>query len=222
MSIEINKSRYKSIANPEHFVIIDFYRQIKLINRQLSTIIAHYRLKSYRLAFRWSISIDMLCPGFTLHFQKWTDKIKTLLTNKSKFHFVQYWKQIVPCESTDKGVSSRGSRVRTKCCGSIIDSGSDRVLTMYNLTIIYTAPFLFKTLAYLCIGQIEASTSPPPHSRPYRGHLTPLPSWDSLDSQSLSGCGEFDTHTLGVGNMNCTLDFMWNLWHGELSWEMRF
>ena len=58
---------------------------------------------------------------FTLHFQKCTDKIKTLLTKKSKFHFVQYWKQIVPCESTDKGVSSRGSRVRTKFYGSIID-----------------------------------------------------------------------------------------------------
>ena len=27
---------------------------------------------------------------FTLHFQKCTDKIKTLLTEKSKFHFVQY------------------------------------------------------------------------------------------------------------------------------------
>ena len=27
---------------------------------------------------------------FTLHFQKCTDKIKTLVTNKSKFHFVQY------------------------------------------------------------------------------------------------------------------------------------
>ena len=28
------------------------------------------------------------------------DKIKTLLTKKSKFHFVQYLKQMVPCEST--------------------------------------------------------------------------------------------------------------------------
>ena len=27
---------------------------------------------------------------FTLHFQKCTDKIKTLLTKKSKFYFVQY------------------------------------------------------------------------------------------------------------------------------------
>ena len=88
---------------------------------------------------------------FTLHFQKCCDKNKTLLTKKSKFHFVQYWKQIVPCESTDKGVSSRGSRVRTKCCGSIIDSGSDRVLTMYNLTIIYIKPFPFIKLAYLCV-----------------------------------------------------------------------
>ena len=88
---------------------------------------------------------------FTLHFQKCSDKIKTLLTKKSKFHFVQYWKQIVPCESTDKGVSSRDSRVRNKCCGSIIDTGSDRVLTMYNLTIIYIKPFLFKKLAYLCV-----------------------------------------------------------------------
>ena len=44
MSIEIDKSRYKSIASPENFVIIDFYQQIKLINRQLLTIIEHYRL----------------------------------------------------------------------------------------------------------------------------------------------------------------------------------
>ena len=88
---------------------------------------------------------------FTLHFQKCTDKIKKLLTKRLKFHFVQYWKQIVPCESTDKGVSSRGSRVRTKCCGSIIDSGSDRVLTMYDLTSISIKPFLFKKLAYLCV-----------------------------------------------------------------------
>ena len=40
MLIEIDKSRYKSIASPENSVIIDFYRQIKLINRQLSSTIA--------------------------------------------------------------------------------------------------------------------------------------------------------------------------------------
>ena len=96
-------------------------------------------------------SVCKVIDVFTLHFQKYTDKIKTSVTKKSKFHFVQYWKQIVSCESTDKGVSSRGSRVRTKFYGSIIDSGSDRVLTMYNLTIIYIKPFLFKKLAYLCV-----------------------------------------------------------------------
>ena len=57
------------------------------------------------------------------------------LRKKSKFHFVQYLKQVVPCKSTDKGASSRGSRVRTTFYGSIIDSGIDRVLTMCNLTI---------------------------------------------------------------------------------------
>ena len=89
---------------------------------------------------------------FTLHFQKCTDKIKTLLTKKSKFHFVQYWKQKgTMWEWTDKGISSRGSRVRTKFYGSIIVSRSDRVLTMYNLIIIYTEPFPFKKLAYLCV-----------------------------------------------------------------------
>ena len=36
---------------------------------------------------------EMVCKVidvFTLHFHKCTDKIKTLLTKKSKFHFVQY------------------------------------------------------------------------------------------------------------------------------------
>ena len=60
MSIEIDKSQYKSIASPEKSVIIDFYRQIQLINRHLSSTIDW----TYRLPFRWSIPIDMLRPGF--------------------------------------------------------------------------------------------------------------------------------------------------------------
>ena len=35
-------------------------------------------------------SVCKVIDVFTLHFQKYTDKIKTLLTEKSKFHFVQY------------------------------------------------------------------------------------------------------------------------------------
>ena len=104
-----------------------------------------------RKTARGNTMVCKVIDVFTLHFQKYTDKIKTLLTKKSKFHFVQYWKQIVPCESTDRGVSSRGSRVRTMFVGSIIDSRSDRVLTLYNLTIIYTEPFVFEKLAYLCV-----------------------------------------------------------------------
>ena len=101
---------------------------------------------------RDDMAVCKVIDVFTLHFQKCTDKIKTLLTKKSKFHFVQYWKQILPCESTDKGVSSRGSRVRTKFYGFIIDSGSDRVLTIHNLTIIYTKPFLFKKISlFMCL-----------------------------------------------------------------------
>ena len=88
---------------------------------------------------------------FTLHFQKCSDKINTLWTKKSKFHFVQYLKQIVPCRSTDKGVSSRGSRVRTKLCGSIIDSESERVLiNIYHLTIILN-PFYLKKSLFMCL-----------------------------------------------------------------------
>ena len=46
------------------------------------------------------VKLLIICSVFTLHFQKCTsNKIKTLLIKKSKFHFVQYWKQIVPCES---------------------------------------------------------------------------------------------------------------------------
>ena len=32
-----------------------------------------------------------------------------------------------------------------------------------------------------------------------------------FDYQSLPGGGKSDLHALGVGNLNCTLDFMWNL-----------
>ena len=44
LSIEIDKSRPKSITCPSIIVIIDFYRHIKLVNRQLLTSIEYYRL----------------------------------------------------------------------------------------------------------------------------------------------------------------------------------
>ena len=36
------------------------------------------------------LAVCKVIDVFTLHFQKCTDKIKTLLTKTSKFHFVQY------------------------------------------------------------------------------------------------------------------------------------
>ena len=54
----------------------------------------HKRNNKYFINARKRASGDRLVckviDVFTLHFQKYTDKIKTLLTKKSKFHFVQY------------------------------------------------------------------------------------------------------------------------------------
>ena len=55
----------------------------------------HERNNHYRLYASNTAGLDMrdmtvckVIDVFTLHFQKCTDKIKTLLTKKSKFHFV--------------------------------------------------------------------------------------------------------------------------------------
>ena len=49
----------------------------------------HYRLYASNTA-GVDLAVCKVVDVFTLHFQKYTDKIKTLLTEKSKFHFVQY------------------------------------------------------------------------------------------------------------------------------------
>ena len=72
----------------------------------------------------------------------------------------------------------------------------------------------------LCISHIEAWTSPPP-GIPSAFDTFAVPGRRELDYQSLPWGGEFDPHTLGVGNLNCTLHFMWNLWRGKLSWGTR-
>ena len=95
--------------------------------------------KEYYIYCKTAVRDMMVCELLMLYsFTSCSDKIKTLLTKKSKFHFVQYLKQMVPCESTrDKGVSSSGSRVRTKFYGSIIDFGSERVLMTYTIEQLY-------------------------------------------------------------------------------------
>ena len=64
------------------------------------------------------------------------------------------------------------------------------------------------TSEILCIGQIEASTCPPPPGIPQAFDTFTVPGRREFDYQSLPGGGEFDPHALGVGDLNCTLDFM--------------
>ena len=63
--------------------------------------------------------------------------------------------------------------------------------------------------AHICIGQIKASTPPPPTPRAYPGHLTPLLSWGggNLIITVFQGLGNF-IPMQRVGNLNHTLDFM--------------
>ena len=58
----------------------------------------------------------------------------------------------------------------------------------------------------LCIGQIEASTCPPGIPRAFDTFA--FPGRREFAYQSLPWGGEFDPHALGVGDLNCTLDFM--------------
>ena len=49
---------------------------------------------------------------------------------------------------------------------------------------------------------------PPPPGIPRAFDTFAVPGRREFDYQSLPGSGEFDPHALGVGNLNCTLDFM--------------
>ena len=61
-----------------------------------------------RKTARHNIVVCKVVDVFILHFQKCTDKIKTLLTKESKFHFVQYCMKTISTmwEWTDKEDSS--------------------------------------------------------------------------------------------------------------------
>ena len=48
----------------------------------------------------------------------------------------------------------------------------------------------------------------PPQGIPRAFDTFAVPGRREFDYQSLPGGGEFDPHALGVGNLNCTLDFM--------------
>ena len=62
----------------------------------------------------------------------------------------------------------------------------------------------YSGMLLVCIGQIEASTSPLGIPRAFDTFA--FPGRREFDYQSLPGGGEFDPHAIGVGNLNCTLD----------------
>ena len=49
---------------------------------------------------------------------------------------------------------------------------------------------------------------PPPTGTPRAFDTFAVPGRREFDYQSLPGGGEFDSRLSGVGNLNCTLDFM--------------
>ena len=50
--------------------------------------------------------------------------------------------------------------------------------------------------------------APPPPGKPRAFDTFAVPGRGEFNYQSVPGGGEFDPHALGVGNLNCTLDFM--------------
>ena len=70
---------------------------------------------------------------------------------------------------------------------------------------------LFQSPFYVAVKS-KLQHPPPPPSIPWVFDTFAIPARREFDYQSLPGDGKFDLHALGVGNLNCTLDFMWNLW----------
>ena len=57
---------------------------------------------------------------------------------------------------------------------------------------------------------VKSKLQHPPPGIPRAFDTFAVPGRREFDYQSLPGGGGFDPHALGVGNLNCTLDFMWN------------
>ena len=64
---------------------------------------------------------------------------------------------------------------------------------------------VFSTILWRCNVSVKSKLQhPPPPPRAYSGYLTPLPSW---------GGGNLNIRVFqAVGNLNHSLNFIWNLW----------
>ena len=65
----------------------------------------------------------------------------------------------------------------------------------------------FVPLAHNVSVKSKLQHAPPP-GIPRAFDTFAVPGRREFDYQSLPGGGEFDPHALGVGNLNCTFDFM--------------
>ena len=59
-----------------------------------------------------------------------------------------------------------------------------------------------------CYVSVKSKLQHAPLGIPQAFDTFAVPGRREFDYQSLPGGGEFDPHALGVGNLNCTLDFM--------------
>ena len=78
-------------------------------------------------------------------------------------------------------------------------------IILLQVVLVWRGIYLMGVLCYLCIGQ---SFNMPPPGIPRAFDTFAVPGRREFDYQSLPGGGEFDPHALGVGDLNCTLDFM--------------
>ena len=92
---------------------------------------------------------------------------------------------------------------------SIMFNNTDR---LFNLKSMVRRALGFTVLRYFGNFMHRSNRSfnmpPPPPGIPRAFDTFAVPGRREFDDQSLLGGGEFDPHALGVGNLNCTLDFM--------------
>ena len=67
-------------------------------------------------------------------------------------------------------------------------------------------------LYYVSVKSKLQHPPPPLPGIPWAFDTFVVPGRREFDYQSLPGSGEFDPHAKGVGNLNRSLDFMWNVW----------
>ena len=71
--------------------------------------------------------------------------------------------------------------------------------------------FILETKTKVIEGTLQLADADLHITRYARETESENPERREFDYQSLPGGGEFDPHALGVGNLNCTLDFMKSL-----------